>query len=179
MIKRRSQILCFLFLVSDVLLTSAAWIAAYYVRCRSGWVPLEKDSPDLVLCLRQIPVVAVLAAIGYHLVGQYEVNRLRRLREEVVGVVKGTALLALLVMATLFFERDGYESRGIIVLFSVLNMLAVLTGRRLAWGLIRLLRSRGFNQKVRPDRRHRPGGPQDVWPAPRQLAGDQEYRLCR
>ena len=56
-----------------------------------------------------------------------------------VTVVKGTALLVLLVMATLFFLHDPYESRAIFILFSVLNTLGVLTARRLAWGLIRAL----------------------------------------
>jgi Undecaprenyl-phosphate glucose phosphotransferase len=147
MIKRRSQILCCLFLASDLVLTSAAWLGAYYIRCLSGWMPLETDVPELYLCLRQLPLLWVLTALSYRMVGQYEVNRLRRFREEMVTVIKGTALLVLLVLATLFFQHDPYESRAIIVLFSCLNMLGVLAGRRLAWGLIRFLRSRGFNQK--------------------------------
>jgi Undecaprenyl-phosphate glucose phosphotransferase len=147
MIKRRSQILCFLFFLSDLSLTSTAWLLAYYLRCRSGLLPLETEAPDFALCLRLLPLLWVLSALSYRLVGQYAVNRLRRFREEMVTVVKGTALLVLLVMATLFFLHDPYESRAIFVLFSVLNLLGVLTARRLAWGLIRWLRSHGYNQK--------------------------------
>lgn len=147
MIKRRSQILVFLFFASDLVLTTAAWIAAFYLRCRTGWLPLMPGSPDLALCLQQLVLVWVLAAVSYRMAGQYDVNRLRRFREEVATVLKGTALLLLLVLATIFFLHDPYESRAIMLLFGGLNFLAVMTSRRLAWGVIRYLRSRGFNQK--------------------------------
>src|SRR5262249_24189571 len=79
-------------------------------------------------------------------VGQYHIDRLRRFREEMVAVLQGTALLSLLVMATIFFLHDPYESRATMMLFSGLNAAGVLAGRRLGWGLIRHLRSRGYNQ---------------------------------
>ncbi len=147
MIKRRSQILCCLFFLSDLVLTTLAWLGAYYVRCETGWLPLETVPPEFHLCLRQLPLVCLLAAVGYRWVAMYEVNRLRRFRDDVVAVFQGTLLLMLLVMATLFFQHDPYESRSIILLFGMMNLLGVLTGRRLAWTLIRFLRSRGFNQK--------------------------------
>jgi Undecaprenyl-phosphate glucose phosphotransferase len=146
MIKRRSQLLCFLFLLSDLFLTAAAWIGAYYVRCESGWLPLAKTPPDFSLCLRQLPLVLLLAALTHYLTGLNDVSRLRRLREELVAVFRGTALLTLLVMATLFVLHDPYESRAILLLFSLLTCLGVVLGRRLAWTLIRTLRSHGYNQ---------------------------------
>jgi Undecaprenyl-phosphate glucose phosphotransferase len=146
MIKRRSQLLCFLFLLSDLFLTAAAWVGAYYIRCQSGWLPLEKTPPDFRLCARQLPLVLLLAALTHYLTGLNEVGRLRRFREEFVAVLRGTALLTLLVMATLFVLHERYESRAILLLFSLLTCLGVLVGRRLAWALIRTLRSRGYNQ---------------------------------
>src|SRR5262245_25415782 len=102
MLKRRSQILCTWFLVWDLILTGASWVAAYYLRFESGLVPVYKQTPDILLCWRNLPLVLLLAAVAYHLTGQYTIHRLRRLREEVVCVLKGTALLALLVVATTF-----------------------------------------------------------------------------
>src|SRR5579884_147117 len=63
-----------------------------------------------------------------------------------VAVVNGTALLLLLVMAALFALHDPYESRGTIFLFSFLAVAGILLSRRLGWGVVRTLRSRGFNQ---------------------------------
>src|SRR5712692_10465346 len=116
MIKRRSQILCAWFLLWDLILTGTAWIGAYYLRFETGWIPVHKDRPDLLLCLRDLPLVLLLAALAYRLTGQYEIHRLRRFREEMVGIVKGTALLSLLVMASTFYLQDPYDSRATMVL---------------------------------------------------------------
>jgi Undecaprenyl-phosphate glucose phosphotransferase len=146
MIRQRSQILCAWFLIWDLILTSAAWVAAYYLRFGTGWIPVTKDPPDAQLCWLNLPLVVLLAAVAYHLTGQYAIHRLRRFREEVVCVLKGTALLSLLVMATTFYLHDPYESRVTMVLFSVLVGVSVLAARRLSWSAIRRLRSRGYNQ---------------------------------
>jgi len=146
MINRSRQLLRFCFLLSDLVLTTAAWFTAYFVRFQSGWMVLEKDTPSFYFCWRQVPLVLLLSAVAYRLAGQYAVDRLRRFREEMVAVVKGTFLLSLFVMATIFFLHDPYESRATIALFSGLTAVSVLTGRRLSWGLIHALRSRGYNR---------------------------------
>jgi Undecaprenyl-phosphate glucose phosphotransferase len=146
MIKRRSQILCAWFVFWDLVLTSAAWVAAYYLRFESGWIPVYKPMPDVQLCWRTLPLVILLSALAYHLTGQYVIHRLRRFREEVVSVIKGTALLSLLVMATIFFLHDPYESRVTMLVFGGLTTAAVLTARRASWFAIRRLRSQGYNQ---------------------------------
>src|SRR5437762_599493 len=146
MFKRSSQILGAWFLFWDLALTAAAWVGAYFVRFDSGWFPIFKDTPDLALCLRNLPLVIIFAAFAYRLTGQYTIHRLRRLREETVGVVKGTVLLSLLMMATTFWLQDPYESRATMLLFSGMTATGVLVARRVSWAAIRDLRSRGYNQ---------------------------------
>jgi Undecaprenyl-phosphate glucose phosphotransferase len=146
MIKRRSQVLCAWFLGWDLLLTSLAWLGAYHLRFNSGWLPVTKETPDVYLCWRNLPLVVLLSVIAYELTGQYAIHRLRRFREEVVAVLKGTALLSLLVMATTFYTHDPYESRATMLLFSALAAGGVLTARRCSWAIIRYLRRRGYNQ---------------------------------
>lgn len=146
MFKRRNQVLIVWFLSWDLLLTAVSWIGAYYLRFDSGWLPTEKGTPDAELCWRNLPLVVLLSAVAYELTGQYVIHRLRRFREEMVSVVKGTALLTLLVMATVFFTHDPYESRASMLLFSGLTAASVLTARRCSWAAIRFLRSRGYNQ---------------------------------
>jgi Undecaprenyl-phosphate glucose phosphotransferase len=148
MLKRSSQVLCVWFVLSDLLLTGAAWVGAYYLRFASGWIPIRKTPPDAYLCWRNLPVVLLLAMISYQLTGQYRIHRLRRLREEVVGVLKGTVLLSLFVMASTFYLHDQYESRATMLLFSLMTAAGILTARRLSWFSIRYLRSCGFNQSL-------------------------------
>src|SRR5262249_53678991 len=131
MLNRRSQLLFFGFLLSDLVLTASAWFGAYYLRFESGWLAIDKSPPSFYLCWRQLPLVLLLSAGAYRLAGQYAVDRLRRFREEMVAVLKGTLLLSLFVMATIFFLHDPYESRATMLLFSALNAAGVLAGRRL------------------------------------------------
>jgi Undecaprenyl-phosphate glucose phosphotransferase len=145
MIRRSSQPLAVWFVTCDLALTALAWVGAYHLRF-GGWLPVTKDQPDFTLCLRNLPLVLILAAVAYRLAGQYLVHRLRRFREEMAAVAKGAALLSLLVMATTFYRHDPYESRGIMALFTALTAGSMLTARRLTWGAVRRLRSRGYNQ---------------------------------
>src|SRR5262249_16386029 len=133
MFKRNSQVLCVWFILSDLILTGTAWVSAYYLRFRSGWIPIHKPPPDVYYCWRNLPLVVLLALASYQLTGQYRIHRLRRFREEMVGVLKGTVLLSLLVMASNFYLHDPYESRATMLLFSLLTTATILTARRLSW----------------------------------------------
>jgi Undecaprenyl-phosphate glucose phosphotransferase len=146
MFKRSSQILGVWFLFWDLVITAGAWIGAYFLRFDAGWIPISKDTPDLSLCLRNLPLVTVFAAVAYRLTGQYKIHRLRRLREETIGVLKGTVLLSLLMMSTTFWLQDSYESRATMVIFTSITAVGVLVARRISWAAIRNLRSRGYNQ---------------------------------
>jgi Undecaprenyl-phosphate glucose phosphotransferase len=146
MLKRSSQALGVWFLTSDALLTGGAWIAAYYIRFASGWIPVTKDTPDASLCWHTLPLVLILSAGAFQLTGQYTIHRMRRFREEMLGVFKGTALLSLLVLATTFYSQDHYDSRATMLLFSGITALVVLLGRRISWYIIRSLRRWGYNE---------------------------------
>jgi Undecaprenyl-phosphate glucose phosphotransferase len=146
MFNRRSQVLRVWFLLWDLAATAVAWVGAYYLRFHSGLVPLYHDVPPVEMCWSNLPLVILLAALAYQFTGQYAIHRLRRLREEVVCVLKGTALLALLVMAVIFCLRDPYESRPALFLFAPLTATGVLATRRASWAAIRHLRSHGYNQ---------------------------------
>jgi Undecaprenyl-phosphate glucose phosphotransferase len=146
MIKRSSQILYAWFLFWDLVITAAAWLIAYQLRFHTGWIPIRKMPPDFYLCLRNLPLVVVVAAVAYRITGQYSIHRLRRFREEMVAVIRGTGLMSLLVMATTFYLHDPYESRITMLMFSGLTAVGLLSARRLSWIAIRRLRSQGYNQ---------------------------------
>jgi Undecaprenyl-phosphate glucose phosphotransferase len=146
MIHQRNQLLSSCFLLTDLVLTTTAWILAYFLYFHSGWFHLDKSVPGIFLCLQRVPLLWLLSVVAYRLVSMYDVGRLRRFREEIVAVFKGSLLLALLVMARIFFLHDAYESRAGILIFWLLCLTQVLIGRRAAWAVIRTLRSHGYNQ---------------------------------
>ncbi|MCS6976839.1 MAG: undecaprenyl-phosphate glucose phosphotransferase [Gemmatales bacterium] len=144
--KRSSQPLILWFMLWDLVLTGTAWVLAYVVRFHAGWIPILHEQPDFALCLADLPLVLILAAAAYHFTGMYTVHRLRRFREELISVLKGTTLLVLLIVATVFWRHHPYESRIVMALFYGLTLGFVLTARRLSWTAIRFLRQLGYNQ---------------------------------
>src|SRR5262249_37597458 len=99
MIDRRSQLLCAAFFVSDLTLAALAWLGAYWLRFDAGLVHARNEhQPPFLVCLRQLPLILLLAAVAFRVAGQYQIGRLRRFREEMLAVLKGTALLTLFAM---------------------------------------------------------------------------------
>jgi Undecaprenyl-phosphate glucose phosphotransferase len=146
MINRTRQTLTAWFLFWDLALTAAWWIGAYWVRCRSGLFPIYREIPELDLYIASLPLMLLLGVVSFRVAGMYEVHRLRRFREELAAVARGTALLALLVMATSFVRQAHYESRAVMILFTGSVFLSVVAVRRATWTAVRKLRSRGVNQ---------------------------------
>jgi Undecaprenyl-phosphate glucose phosphotransferase len=146
MIRRSSHALCVWFLASDLVLIAVCWLGAYYLRFFSGWIPVFKPITDLSRCWFNLPLVLFLSAVTFQYTGQYTIHRLRRFREEMVAVVKGTTLLSLLMLATIFYRQELDQSRAMMLLFYVLSTASVLGGRRLSWFAIRYVRSCGYNQ---------------------------------
>jgi Undecaprenyl-phosphate glucose phosphotransferase len=146
MIKRSTQPLILWFGLWDLTLTGVAWVGAYFVRFVTGWIPQSRPTPEFELCLDHLPLVMALALAAYYFAGLYQVGRLRRFREELVGVVKGSTLLQLMVLATIFYRQDRYESRLTMAVFYGLTTFLVLGARRFSWTTIRWLRHRGYNQ---------------------------------
>src|SRR6185437_8587476 len=146
MINRASQPLTAWFLLWDLGLTAAAWLGAYWVRCRSDWFPIYRDIQDVSLYVSSLPLILLLGLVSFRVAGMYEVHRLRRFREELAAVARGVALLALLVMATSFVRQAFYESRAVMILFVASLFIGDVAARRATWTAVRRLRSRGVNQ---------------------------------
>ncbi len=144
MIKRRSQSLAVVLASCDLLAVAVAWLTAYQARF-SGWFPVTKEQPPVDWVYKDLPMVGALAVLAFWLAKNYEISRLRRLREEMWAVLKGIPLLVLLITGVDFYLQDPYVSRGAMTLFAGIAFVTVLTCRRLMWGLIHLLRRRGYN----------------------------------
>ena len=90
-------------------------------------------------------MVMALAAIAFWLTKNYEIHRLRRLREDLWTTLKGVPLLVLLITGAAFFLQDEYVSRMAMALFAGLAFGGVLVTRRLTWWGVHHFRRRGYN----------------------------------
>lgn len=147
MIARASEPLKAWLICSDLVATAAAWLLADLIRLRSGLIPiLAPDYPEFALCVRQIPFVLLLALVAFRVAGMYDITRLRRFREDIHGVLKGVALMALLVICLTFVIQSPYRPRGVLALFPFLAGIGILISRRASWQLLGHFRRRGWNQ---------------------------------
>jgi Undecaprenyl-phosphate glucose phosphotransferase len=144
MIKRRSQTLAAWICLCDVVTVGAAWIGAYYLRF-SGLFPVEKEQPPFEWCRDALTLVVPVSALAFWLTSNYEIHRLRRMREELWAVSKGVPLLILMVTGGSFFLKDPYVSRGAMVIFALLSLVSVFIMRRLTWWAVHYVRRRGYN----------------------------------
>ena len=79
---------------------------------------------------QNLPLVTFLSALAYRFTGQWRVGRFRRLREELLSVLRGTSLMGLFVVAATFGLQHSYESRGAFLLFFALTVFLMLAARR-------------------------------------------------
>ncbi len=144
MYRRHGNKLALAFLGGDLAVTGLTWLAAYAVRF--GVLPTPEGIPDVAHVVAGLPAVLLLAAMTYHLVGLYEVHRLKQLPREFGQLCKAGGLLFVLIICVTFYRRDLYESRLALGLFLVFNIASLTLVRRVLWNAVRLLRRHGLNQ---------------------------------
>jgi Undecaprenyl-phosphate glucose phosphotransferase len=143
MYRRHGDKLAVVFLAVDLAATAVAWIAAYFLRFAFWTSPF--GVPDVSLVFRAVPVVLIVAAVAYRLVGLYEIHRLQQLPRELGQVFKASGLMFLLAITVAFYRRDDYESRLALALFLGINAVSLAVVRRLLWRALKHFRGKGLN----------------------------------
>jgi exopolysaccharide biosynthesis polyprenyl glycosylphosphotransferase len=147
MIARSSEPLRTWFQFCDLVAVAVAWVAADFLRLRSGLLPIvAPDYPTFSLCLGQLPLVLVMGLVCFRISQMYDVTRLSRFREELFQVSKGVTFLTLFLLSITFAMQSPYRPRGVFALFLPMAITSVLFGRRFSWFTLGRLRARGYNQ---------------------------------
>ena len=151
MIERRRQIQVVLQLIGDLLATSAAFFAAYWLRFVFEIHPVTKGLPPLFMYLRLLPVVLVLYPVVFYFQGLYHRRRMRSRFDEGMRVMMAVMLATVLLTAGLTFYRppDFTYSRLFLAVFAVTDAVLVSLFRwGIGAGLARIRRSGGNLQRV-------------------------------
>ena len=147
MLKKHSQLFEALLLASDLIVVSVAWIAAYWIRFRWGYIPIDKGIPPFVDYFRMLIFVWLIWAFVFKRFGLYmPMRRMKRFHE--VWLLLRANLLAILVIIAftyLFREKSVPFSRAVFVIFGVLSISLSITARGSIRTVLRAFRRRGFN----------------------------------
>ncbi len=127
--------------VSDVVLTTLAFFAAYWIRFRSGLIPVEFTVP-LERHFTYLAGLLPAYLLSYKYAGLYRVRRGVSGADELSRIVPAVLVASVLVAAGTLLIREFEFSRLVILFTAVLAALATWFARRLLRRLqIRLRRS--------------------------------------
>ena len=149
MLKQHNQLFHGLVVVSDMVVVSAAWLLAYYLRFDWGPIHAPLGRPPFS---NYLPMILFVWAIWWTVLrsfGLYHVTRGTQLRHEAARVVQASTLgaLVLTAVAFLFWEKEVSFSRGVFVYFWILVSLGLVVERALLRRLLSVIRARGYNQR--------------------------------
>ena len=161
MIHHRNRVTGVVCFFSDLVATTAAFFAAWYLRFENeafaAWVGTPKAVPgvsSLDRYLDLLPFILIAFPVAFYFHGLYQVRRDRSRVDEVLTIFLAVVLASLLLSVFTAWYRpvgaarsDGtFEiftySRGFLAIFGVLELVLVSTGRVIIRPVLRWVRSR-------------------------------------
>jgi Undecaprenyl-phosphate glucose phosphotransferase len=147
MLKEKRQFFEVIFVATDLIVVSVAWVVAYWVRFEADLIPVEKGVPPFENYISSLIIVWLIWATVFRRIGLYKPMRGIRRTRELWLLVNGNALSILLFMAViyLFREKSVPFSRLVFVYFWVLATLFTIIQRSALRSLLREIRRQGYN----------------------------------
>ena len=105
MLNRHNRLLVTVYVLSDAVLASIAFLLAYLLRFHTGLIPAPKGIPPLRQYIELLPFIAVLVPLGFQLQGLYRLRRGRSRVDDFFAVFVGSILAVVFgIVATLYVE---------------------------------------------------------------------------
>ena len=127
MFKKRIQVFRSILLLNDLLVLTACWFGAFYLRFFIPLIPVTKGIPPLQDYLFFFPLVVMTCSVTFYLTGIY--TRYFNRTQEWLALFKASFVaLMILVFITFFFKRTDY-SRLVFLYFSLMGYAALILTR--------------------------------------------------
>ena len=147
MLKKHHEFLLSIFLIGDIIIISASWLAAYYLRFSSFWWndytgnPLSHDYFLLLIAsLFLFPFI-------FKNMGLYKPRRTSTILAEEFDVLKASTLaILILIAASYLLKKDSY-SRLVFLYFSIFSIILLILERFILREFLRFFRSKGYNRR--------------------------------
>ena len=145
MLKKHGQFLASLFALTDMLIISISWSAAYYLRFSDTfWTNLHSDPLSEKYFAILLPMF-VLWSFIFRNMGLYRPRRITALSSEVFDIIKASVLAIIILVSTTYFITKAEYSRLVFFYFWIISIVLLIIERLLIREWLRYFRSRGFN----------------------------------
>ncbi len=130
-------------LLTDALLISAAWFAAYWLR----WLLTPEFGYAInpfSIYAEAYPMVAFLWVVTNSIFGIYKPKKLRKNLEEIQALLRGVVLAALVVMSLSFLFKEYDFARSVVLIFIALAFALTGLSRLILFGIPDKLKKLGY-----------------------------------
>ncbi|HEY0663712.1 MAG TPA: hypothetical protein VGD18_03805, partial [Thiobacillaceae bacterium] len=139
-----NRLLVAFYVITDALLGMASLLVAYWLRFKTGLIPVTKGYPPIDQYLQMLPFLAVLVPLAFHIQGLYRLRRGRSRVDDFFAVLVGSVLAAILGLVALLYYQAYYlaneailsgtyheASRVVLVLFLFVNVVFTYGSREM------------------------------------------------
>ncbi|RLC47179.1 MAG: undecaprenyl-phosphate glucose phosphotransferase [Candidatus Coatesbacteria bacterium] len=146
MLKEHHRAVLFLFATCDVVATIGAFIASYYIRFYTIF-EAPAGIPDIRLYISPLVLsaIAVLWVATFSIAGLYRPRRLKPRVDEFFKIIYVVILSVVILMGLGYMYRDYLFSRGVLLIFMFLDIVAIASFRMLLRSVLAHLRKAGYN----------------------------------
>lgn len=134
-------------MIADLAVVSCAWLAAYWFRFLTDFIPVDKGVPDFQNYLSMLLFIWLIWAFLFRQAGLYRPMRGVRRTKELIILINTNALAILMLIAVtyLFREKSVPYSRLVFLYFWGFATVFTILERGTLRSLLRELRRRGYN----------------------------------
>ena len=147
MLKRHSEFFLLLFLISDLILISASWVAAYAVRVSGFLVPATNEIPPLSLYLWLLIPILLVWGICFQVFDLYRPRRMSSHVSEFFDIAKANTVSVLVLTAITLIPAWYDYSRLVFFYFWVINLIVLGFSRTVFREALRVSRRMGYNKR--------------------------------
>ena len=150
------------FVATDLIVTGAVWLAAYYLRFYSGTVaaflPVTKGVPELWRYVLLLPLILIIWPVVLYFHGLYQLRRGRSRIDEFFGILFSVLIGTALTLGATLYVRVYYRfqpevaplweySQGVFAIFVVLDVAGLNLGRWALRAYLERMWAAGYNVK--------------------------------
>src|SRR4030042_3708475 len=148
MLKKHAQFFKSLFIISDLLVLSLAWVLSYFLRFYTDLIVAPRlGVPPLSTYIEFLLPLWVIWVLISNKINLYRPRRIEHLNREFWDIIKGFLLTFLILIAVIYLFRRFEFSRLAFFYFWVMGILGLISSRFFFRKTLKALRKRGYNQR--------------------------------